>query len=143
MFCISAVVAWCLNAFPIMNTRDKRGKTVTISGLVVVSFILLFLMATTFSIGIAFCVSLKNFQISDAQRGTIACFIDKSGSCTRCEETTERCPEWTKDDVTRIMQNQGKASATLSAIFFLYAYTNLQHAFNLRRRIVDYQIDYV
>lgn len=138
-------MAWYLNVFPVMNVRDKRGKTIIITGLVAVSFVLLLLMATIFSSGIAFSVSLDKFPISDAQRGSLACFIDQSGSsCTNCMESTGRkCPEWTTDDVTSILQNQGKASATLAAIFFLYAYTNMQHSFNLRSRIMDYQIDYV
>jgi hypothetical protein len=143
LFFISAVVAWFLHACPILNTRDKRRKTVTIMGLVVVSFVLLALMTAIFSTSIAFSISLKQIKISDEQRGNIACFIDQSGSCTRCEEEVDRCPEWTAKDVTQILQNQTKASASLAAIFLVYAGSNLRHAFNLRSHIMNYEIDYV
>ena len=112
-------------------------------GLVVVSFVLLVLMTAIFSTSIAFSFSLEQIPMSDAQRGSIACFIDQSGSCTRCEENVNRCPEWSKGEVTQILQNQTKASASLAAIFIVYAGSNLRHAFNLRSHIMNYEIDYV
>ena len=112
-------------------------------GLVVVSFVLLVLMAAIFSTSIAFSISLDQIVISDAQRGSIACFIDQSGSCTDCEKIIGRCPEWSREEVTQILQNQTKASAALAAIFLVYAGSNLRHAFNLRSHIMNYEIDYV
>jgi len=76
-------------------------------------------------------------------RGNIACFIDQSGSCTKCENESGRCPEWSTQDVTRILQNQTKAGAALAGIFIAYAASNLHHVFTLRRHIMNYEIDYV
>lgn len=143
LFFLSAVLAWFLQAFPILNTKDKRRKSITILGLVLMSFMLLVLLTTLFSASILVSISLEEIEIPEAQRGNIACFIDQSGSCTRCEEEENRCPEWSNADVTKILQNQTKASAALAAIFLTYAASNLRHAFNLRSHIMNYQIDYV
>lgn len=51
--------------------------------------------------------------------------------------------EWTNQDVTRIIQTQLKQSATLAAIFFLYAFSALRFGFSLRLSVSRYEIDYV
>lgn len=116
-----------------------------IFGLIVISFALLIILTTLFSASIAFSLSLNDIPISDEARGDIACFLDQSGSCTGCNNIpqTNVCPEWSTEDVTTILQTQTKAGATLAAIFLVYAASNLRHAFNLRSRIVNYQIAYV
>jgi len=59
MFFVVAVSAWFLNAYPILNTRDKRRKSIAILILVIISFALLILLSAVFSVSIAFTVSLE------------------------------------------------------------------------------------
>lgn len=51
--------------------------------------------------------------------------------------------EWTSQDVSKIIQTQLKQSATLAAIFFLYAFSALRFGFSLRASVSKYEIDYV
>ena len=51
--------------------------------------------------------------------------------------------EWANGDVVRIIQTQLKQSATLAAIFFLYAISALRFGFSLRLTVSSYEIDYV
>ena len=143
LFFVFAISAWLLKSFPILNIRDKKRKSVIIVGLIVISFSLLVMLTTIFSASIAFSLSLEELPITEALRGDIACFIDQSGSCTNCESEKDRCPEWSREDVTKILQSQAKAGAALAAIFLAYAASSLRHAFNLRSHIINYQIDYV
>ena len=54
-----------------------------------------------------------------------------------------RCPEWTLDEVTKVLQSQLKQSATLAAIFIVYAVAVLRFGFVLRGHLSKYEIDYV
>jgi len=51
--------------------------------------------------------------------------------------------EWQTGDVVRIIQTQLKQSASLAAIFFLYAFSALRFGFSLRASVSKYEIDYV
>lgn len=106
---------------------------------------ILILLTTIFATCIAFSVSLVDVPISDSQRGDIACFLDESGSCTRCDEEyrSDRCPEWSTADVTKVIQTQAKASASLAAMLMLYALSALRFGLGLRTHIRMYQIEYV
>ena len=55
----------------------------------------------------------------------------------------KKIQEWTSQDVARIIQTQLKQSATLAAIFFLYAFSALRFGFSLRGSVSKYEIDYV
>ena len=97
---------------------------------------------------IAFSISLVEDPLSMEVRGNIACFLDQAHTCTRCDQDASdtssiRCPEWTTDDVTKVLQSQAKSSASLAAIFLLYALSAMRFGFSTRRFIRLYQIDYV
>jgi formate hydrogenlyase subunit 6/NADH:ubiquinone oxidoreductase subunit I len=137
------MLAWFLRSYPILNTRDKRRKSVAIIGFIMMSVSLIVILTTIFSACIAFSLSFEELPISDDYKGDIACFIDQSGSCTGCNDTDGRCPEWSKADVTSILQSQAKAGASLAAIFLIYAAGCLRYGFHLRAHITNYMIEYV
>jgi hypothetical protein len=95
---------------------------------------------------IAFSISLVENPLSEEVRGNIACFLDQANTCTACDQDPSdsiRCPEWTTDDVTKVLQSQAKSSASFAAIFLLYALSAMQFGFSTRGYIRLYQIDYV
>lgn len=145
LFFVAAMIGWYISRANILNTNDKRRKTVAISAFIVTVAICLILLVIIFGASIAFSSALGNGEltISDDLRGTIACFIDQVGSCTRCEEESNRCPEWTKDEVESILKTQAKGSAAMSAIFFVFALSALRFGIGLRRHLALYQIDYI
>lgn len=89
--------------------------------------------------------SLVDVPLSDSERGRIACLIDGSQSCTFCDNKSDlrECPEWEENEVVRVLQTQLKQSATVAAIFWLYAVSALRFGFALRKHISMYEIDYV
>ena len=103
------------------------------------------MLATIFVASIMFSGNLLLAPIGESERGEVACFVDRGVSCTNCDALIprNRCPEWTLEEVTKILQTQLKQSATLAAIFFLYAVSVLRFGFVLRRHLAMYQIDYV
>lgn len=117
---MQAMIAGFLRSFSILNTTDKRRKSVAIIFFILIAVSLLVMITTIFAASITFTLSLQEVPISDILRGEIACFIDQSGACTRCQEETSRCPEWGKDDVTKILQTQAKTGAAFAAIFVVY-----------------------
>ena len=143
LFFLAAIIGWFISAKPVMSTRHKRNKLISIWAFIISMSIIIALLITIFSTCIAFSVSLVEVPISSSQRGDIACFLENSGSCTRCEEETNRCPEWTTEDVTKIIQTQAKASASLAAMLMLYAFSALRFGIGLRTHIRMYQIEYV
>ena len=54
-----------------------------------------------------------------------------------------QCPEWTDSDILKVLQTQLKQSATLAAIFLIYAFSALRFGFILRSHVSRYQIEYV
>jgi hypothetical protein len=143
-FLLSALLGWFIGSYSILNTRDKRYKHIAILLFILVTAAILAMLVGIFAGSITFSTSLVNLPINNEARSTIACFIDRSRTCTRCElEGDDRCPEWTKEDVTRILQTQAKGSATLASIFLVYAAAALRFGFSMRRNIMLYQIDYV
>lgn len=137
------MLAWFLRAYPILNSRDKRRKSLAILGFMLMSVSLIIIFSTIFSACIVYSLSLEAIPIPDDLRGAIACFIDRSGSCTGCQNTTSRCPEWSNEDVTKILQSQAKSGASLAAICLIYAVNCLRYGANLRTHISNYMIDYV
>lgn len=71
--------------------------------------------------------------------------LDTGGSCTGCESNNpkEVCPEWSEGDVSRVLQTIMKQSATVAAIFLVYALITLRYGFLLLKHVSSYQIDYV
>ena len=103
-----------------------------------------------FAASLVFSVDLVDYGISDEERGSIACYVDTANSCTNCypndegwDPTEPQCPEWTLDDVVKVLQTQLKQSATLAAIFLIYAFSALRFGFVLRSHVSRYQIEYV
>lgn len=145
LFLVAALLAWFLRSYSILSTRDKRTKLFGILAFIAVATLLFVILTTIFSACIVFSISLAESPITDLQRGNVACFIDQSGVCTFCGEEfgSNQCPEYSKDDITRILQTQGKSAAALAAIFLIYAAGSLRYGFNMKRHISNYQIDYV
>jgi len=75
----------------------------------------------------------------------IACKLDSGGSCTGCHQDDPRlmCPEWTEEDVERVLQTIMKMSASLAAIFLVYSLITLRYGFVLFHHVSRYQIEYV
>lgn len=127
----------------ILNETDKKSKLVAIYvtiGMMVAAFItLLFIFGTS----ISYSVFLIQGNLSDATRGEVACFVDKSTACTNCNATENRCPEWTEAQVDSVVHTQIKFSATLSAIFLVYAVRIVRLGITTRTYYEAYQIAYV
>jgi hypothetical protein len=117
LFFIEATIAGFLRSFSILSTTDKRRKMIAIIIFILIAISLLIMITTIFAASIAFSLSLQENPISDTLRGEIACFIDQSGSCTRCDDDVGRCPEWGKEDITKILQTQAKTGAAFAAVF--------------------------
>ena len=99
-----------------------------------------------FAASLIFSSSVVDFPLTGSQRGDLACTIDRSGSCTNCdaeEENVERCPEWSVDDVIKVIQTQAKSSAALAAILMLYSFGALRFGWGMRKHIRMYQIEYI
>jgi hypothetical protein len=141
LFLIALLMGWCLSSYSIRSNADKRRKGTAIIIFILVLAINASLLATLFVTSIVWSTRVA---LNDAQRGNIACLIDDN-DCTNCETDLSRnkCPEWSVDDVTAILQTQLKQSATLAAIFILYAVNVMSYGINLRKHLSQYQIDYV
>jgi hypothetical protein len=68
---------------------------------------------------------------------------DNNNTATIVVPLEEQCPEWSRADVTRILQSQAKAGATLAVICVLYALGSFRHGLMVRKHIVNYKIAYV
>ena len=94
-----------------------------------------------------YSVNLVDFEFSADYRANIACILDTSGSCTNCDNSNETlnlvCPEWTEEDVLKILRTVSKQSACLATMLLVYAFEALRFGFVLRRNLLQYQIDYV
>lgn len=96
-------------------------------------------------------------DIPDSARGQIACSIDQNGSCSYCPEDFEllnitnpdsfapedECPEWSTDDVKRVLQSQAKSGANLAVICVLYAIGAFRYGLTVRKHVIKYKIAYV
>jgi hypothetical protein len=144
LFLVVALLGWYISAFSILNTSDKRRKLLAIRVFLVLIGVICVFLASIFAASIAFSISFVDLPIKDHDRGKIACFLDRIGSCSNCNGGKGRvCPEWSRADVTHVIQTQAKGSATLSAIFIMYGIAALRFGFGLRNHVTMYQIDYV
>ena len=101
------------------------------------------MLVTLFAGSIGFSLSIVDIPLRRDERGNIACFIDRARTCTRCDLTINRCPEWTTGDVTSVLQTQAKNSAALASIFLIYAFSAIRFGFSMRKDIMLYEIDFV
>ncbi|KAG7363351.1 hypothetical protein IV203_026711 [Nitzschia inconspicua] len=141
LFFIALLMGCCLSSFSIRSNADKRRKG---SGVIIFIGVLAVnasLLATLFVTSIVWS---SKVQLNNSQRGDIACLIDDN-DCTNCDAalSADKCPEWSVEDVTSILQTQLKQSASLAAIFILYAVNVMSYGVNLRKHLSQYQIDYV
>jgi hypothetical protein len=141
LFFVALLMGWFLSAFSIRSNVDKLNKSNAALLLVVVLFVNAFVLLT---ILVASFIWSQNLSLTEGDRGDIACTM-KSSQCSYCDAVFEefRCPEWSFEEVTSIVRRQLKQSAVMAAIFILYDVNVMVHAFNLRKHLSMYQIDYV
>mmetsp|Transcript_13315 Transcript_13315/g.14909 ORF Transcript_13315/g.14909 Transcript_13315/m.14909 type:complete len:726 (-) Transcript_13315:1524-3701(-) len=140
LFLIALLMGWFLSAFSIRSNIDKQNKSNAVLILILVLFLNAALLIAIF---IASILWSYRMDLTELERGDIACDI-KNSQCTGCDELGEnRCPEWSFLDITNIKRRQLKQSATLAAIFLLYDINVTMHGLNLRNHLSMYQIDYV
>jgi len=133
-------MGWFLSAFSIRSNIDKQNKSNAVLILILVLFLNAALLIAIFIVSILWSYRM---DLTELERGDIACDI-KNSQCTGCDELGEkRCPEWSFLDITNIKRRQLKQSATLAAIFLLYDINVTMHGLNLRNHLSMYQIDYV
>ena len=144
-FTLAAFIGCYLKCYTVLNGKQRRFK----QGVVV--FFIVTIVLTVFSVATIFTTSLLySFDIVNAPEdmyAEIACKLDQQGSCTGCEgddvDPESKCPEWSKEDVQDVLQSIMKLSATLAAIFLVYALTTLRYGLVLFRHVSRYQIEYV
>jgi hypothetical protein len=146
LFFITACLGWFISTFSILSSRDKRYKHVSVMVFIFLMGITSFILTVIFVASISYSVALVDIPISPSQKQDIACGVDTADSCSNCDgEYPDRpkCPEWSLEDVTSVLQTQTKGSATLAFIFFIYSFSALRFGFVLRKHVIMYQIDYV
>jgi hypothetical protein len=145
LFLISLLTGWFLSVYTIQNHGDKQTKNIAVVLLIIMMAANVVMLATIFVASILFSASLINSPIDENQRGEVACSVDRNATCTLCDALilSNRCPEWSLEEVTTILQTQLKQSATLASIFILYAVSVFRFGVTLRRHLSLYQIDYV
>jgi hypothetical protein len=122
---------------------DKRRKLLAVYTFTSSMVLLVLLLFGIFGISICYIIKLAKHHVGDDVRGVFACKADYLNACTGCDQDTDRCPEWSSDDVTAILQTQAKASATVAAIFVCYCFSSIRFGFVMMNRISMYQIAYV
>lgn len=142
-FLVAALLSWYISNVSILSTMDKRRKLFAVYLFTADMVILVLLLLGICGVGIAYIVDLARNTVSDQVRGDFACRSNYLGVCTACEQSTNRCPEWSAADVTSILQQQAKASATVAAIFVCYCFSSIRFGVVMMNRISLYQIAYV
>mmetsp|Transcript_28886 Transcript_28886/g.40510 ORF Transcript_28886/g.40510 Transcript_28886/m.40510 type:complete len:282 (+) Transcript_28886:3-848(+) len=145
LFFIAACLGWFNSAFSILNGRDKQTKLVAVRLYIGVLALTTIVLATILGACIHYSLRFKNFPIADDERGSIACAIDTSQSCSFCNNRLglDECPEWSIEDVIKVTQAQLKGSATAAIIFITYSIATLRFGVLLQKHVLQYQIDYV
>ena len=149
-FLMAALLGWFISAYSVLNSRDKQHKQIAVSLFIATMVLTLVVLVAVFAASLVFSVDLVDYGISENERGRLACYIDTANSCSNCYPTDEfwdpdepHCPEWTNDDILKVLQTQLKQSATLAAILLIYAASALRFGFVLRSHVSRYQIEYV
>ena len=146
LFFLTAILGWFISTFSILSGRDKRYKHISVIFFIFLMTITSFVLTVIFVASISYSVALVDIPINPDQQHTIACGVDTADSCSNCDGSNpdaDLCPEWSLDDVTRVLQTQTKGSATLAIIFFLYSFSALRFGFVLRKHVSMYQIGYL
>jgi len=142
-FTLLALVGLVLKCYPVLNTRQKKVKQGVIILFIILIILTIFAVAVVFATSLIYSLSIVDLPLT--QYSQIACALDMDGSCTGCNSPYQElvCPEWSKDDVARVLQTITKQSATIAAIFLVYALATLKYGFVLFRHVSRYQIEYV
>uniref|UniRef100_A0A6U6ETL4 Transmembrane protein n=1 Tax=Odontella aurita TaxID=265563 RepID=A0A6U6ETL4_9STRA len=142
-FFIAALLGWFISVFSVLSNRDKRHKKLAINCFIVTLVLTALSVAAIFSASLIYSANIVDVGFDDQTRGDVACYLDVAKSCTNCDRDVRRCPEWTTEEVVKVLQTQMKQSATLGAILSFYAISALCFGFVLRQHLSRYQIDYV
>jgi hypothetical protein len=143
-FTLAALVGYFLKFYTVLNRRQRRFKQVVVILFIVTIMMTIFTVATVFATSLIYALDIVDLPLD--QYSLLACYLDSDdGSCTGCdqEDPLLMCPEWTEDDVRRVLETIMKQSATLAAIFLVYALITLRYGFLLFRHVSRYQIEYV
>jgi len=132
-----------LKLYTVLNKRQKKCKQGLVMVFIMTIILTIFGITTIFVTSIIY--SLNIVQIPTNTYNSIACMLDTGGSCTGCESPNPAkvCPEWSENDVSRVLKTTMKQSATVAAIFLVYALITLRYGVILFNHVSNYQIDYV
>jgi len=141
LFTLAAMIGIVLKFYTVLNRRQRRIK----QGLVIVfiSTIMMTLLAVSTIFVTSLLYSFRFVDLTEDSLQQIACVIDMSGSCTGCDQLPKQCPEWTNEDVQKVLATMMKQNTTLAAIFLVYAMITLRYGFVLFAHVSRYQIEYV
>ena len=150
-FLVAALLGWFISGYSVLNSRDKQHKKIAVSLFITTIILTIFFVGAILAASVVFSVDIVDYGINDDDRGQIACSVDTANSCTNCFDKNDinnrnemrQCPEWTDSDILKVLQTQLKQSATLAAIFLIYAFSALRFGFILRSHVSRYQIEYV
>lgn len=149
-FSAAMLIGVFLKCYTVLNSTQRRIKqtiVVFFNGFVVLT---IFACTTIFAVSLIYSVTIIGYDSADYSR--MACFIDVDDSCTGCPDADESfdsvpydsvCPEWTDSDVQRVVQTTMKQSATVAAIFLVYALVTLRYGLLLFQYVSQYKIEYV
>jgi hypothetical protein len=142
-FTLAAFVGIVLKCYPVLNTRQKKVKQGMIVLFIAVIILTIFAVAVVFATSLIYSLNVVSLPL--ANYNEIACSLDGDGSCTGCQsnDPKEWCPEWSNADVSRVLQTVTKQSATIAAIFLVYALATLRYGFVLFSHVSRYHIEYV
>eukprot|EP00804_Cyclotella_cryptica_P026675 CCRYP_007926-RA/>CCRYP_007926-RA protein AED:0.04 eAED:0.04 QI:381/1/1/1/0.5/0.33/3/2170/853 len=142
-FTLAAIVGISLKLYTVLNKRQKKCKQGLVLVFIVTMIVTILAVATIFVTSIIY--SFNIIKIPTNEYHQIACMLDTGGSCTGCDSNTpiNVCPEWSEEDVVRVMKTIMKQSATVSATFLVYALVTIRYGFLLLSHVNSYQIDYV
>jgi len=152
-FLASALLGWFIAVKKVLNNRDKTQKKIAVYLFIGMMVMTIFAIAAILSYSLIDSSSIVKYGLSDEERGKTACYLlDAGGSCSNCNATQSndtliedviKCPEWSEPDLLKLTQTQMKQSATLAAIFIIYAFTSLRFGFTLKTLVSRYEVDYV
>lgn len=141
LFTLGAILGIVLKFYTVLNGRQRRVKQGLVIVFIATIFMTLLACSTIFVTSLMYYLQIVHLPEENFQR--IACTLDMSGSCTGCHDEPQTCPEWSDEDVKKVSETIMKQSATLAAIFFVYAMITLRYGFVLFHYVSRYQIEYV
>jgi len=142
-FALAAVVGCFLKFYSVLNRREKKFKQGIVVFFNATIILTIFAVATIFTTSLIYALNIVDISLDSYQ--SIACMLDFGGSCTGCDsdKVHKMCPEWSEDDVKTVLKTIMKQSATVAAIFLVYAFITLRYGFLLFRHVSNYHIEYV